>query len=156
MSTRGAVQSGDWMRVLSRQKWGDLLKRRSARFIDFALTMYEVLRRIEMRDSLAKSPSIVWAGYLFLPLLVLGESPGCRSRGIDQAPREPHPELLCSLGGHDGGVNTLLFASAGRLLVCGGDDGRIRVWDTQMRQQTVVIQAHVGPVRSICVTTDGK
>jgi WD40 repeat protein len=56
---------------------------------------------------------------------------------------------LDRLVGHDGPVNSLALADAGRLLLSASDDETIRVWDTRTWRTVAVLTGHQGHVREV-------
>ena len=58
------------------------------------------------------------------------------------------PTTLFTLHGHDKSVRAMIFSSDGSLLVSGGDDGTIRIWDTASGEQTGFIQTDSGNIQT--------
>ena len=58
---------------------------------------------------------------------------------------------------HHSWVKAVAFDRDGQLLVSGGEDGIIRVWDARHRRKHPlrVFNAHMGPVRSLAISPDG-
>lgn len=62
-----------------------------------------------------------------------------------------------NLRGHRGLVSTLLFHPEAErwLLLSGGDDGRVKVWDLMTKKCRATLESHVSVVRAISVSDDG-
>jgi hypothetical protein len=57
---------------------------------------------------------------------------------------------------HPGAVRTVAFTRAGRLLVTGGRDGGVRLWDPLTGKETATTRGHKGTVVAVAVAADGK
>lgn len=61
------------------------------------------------------------------------------------------------LSGHKGAVQTLSVTPDGQVLVTGGDDGTVRLWNVADGQASRAIEGqHSGPVLAVAVSPDGK
>ena len=58
--------------------------------------------------------------------------------------------------GHEGNVFALAFHPDGRLLVSGGADMTVRLWDVQRREVLKVLSDHEGSVGSLAFSGDGR
>ena len=58
--------------------------------------------------------------------------------------------------GHTGGVNSVVFSPDGEILVSGGDDNTIRVWNVHTGQLLHTLDEHTGSVNSVAFSPDGK
>lgn len=56
---------------------------------------------------------------------------------------------------HNAPVLAVALSSDGAALVSGQEDGMVRVWDTELREQRFAVQAHNAPVRSAAFQPDG-
>jgi WD40 repeat protein len=64
---------------------------------------------------------------------------------------------LPKLAGHaSGGVRRLLFTPDGKLLLSGGFDGAVRIWDMATHKELRHIRVEAGTVYSMALTSDGK
>jgi serine/threonine protein kinase len=54
------------------------------------------------------------------------------------------------------GVNDIAFASDGRHLVSGGEDGVVRVWDLQSEEVRRELKGHTGKILSVALSRDGE
>jgi WD40 repeat protein len=57
---------------------------------------------------------------------------------------------------HTGPVLALAFGPGSRLLVSGGWDGTVRLFDTAGQGERAVLRGHVGPVLAVAVSADGN
>lgn len=60
-----------------------------------------------------------------------------------------------SWAAHQGAVRTVRVHPGGRLLLSGGGDRMVRVWDLQTGEPQRVLQGHAGGVESIALSADG-
>jgi WD40 repeat protein len=57
---------------------------------------------------------------------------------------------------HTGGVNDVVMAADGRLLLSAGHDGMLKVWDVRASRSRAGPARHEGPVNDVAVTPDGR
>ena len=57
---------------------------------------------------------------------------------------------------HSGSVNSVAFSLDGRLLVSGGGDRTLRLWDVATASLIRVFSGHVGPVGAVAFSPDGR
>jgi serine/threonine protein kinase len=67
-------------------------------------------------------------------------------------PRTPAIEVKA----HDGGVQSLSLSSDGQLLLSGGLDQALRLWEARGLRETLWITENVGPVEQVALTPKGK
>jgi WD40 repeat protein len=60
------------------------------------------------------------------------------------------------LKGHTVAVDAVAFSPDGRLLVTGGKDNLLKLWDTKTRRELATLTGHTGHVRSVAFFPDGK
>jgi hypothetical protein len=63
---------------------------------------------------------------------------------------------LTQVSAHAGGVTSLAIGSAGRLIISGGMDETIKVWDAVRMCETRCISKDVGSVRQVCIAPGSK
>ena len=64
-------------------------------------------------------------------------------------------ELVLQVG-HVGAVNAIALNAEGRLLVSGGDDSTIKIWDVATGHVLRTLYGHEGPVFDVALTVDGR
>lgn len=64
--------------------------------------------------------------------------------------------LVATLDGHGSAVLSAAMAPAGNLLVSGGLDGTVRVWDPVAGQLLAILEGHTGPVHGVALTANGQ
>jgi WD40 repeat protein len=76
----------------------------------------------------------------------------------EQAPhlRPPGAAELARLTGHKGRVTGVACAEDGRLVLSGGADGTVRLWDTVKRRQVQELLSTPGEVRGVDLSSDGQ
>jgi len=81
------------------------------------------------------------------------------------APRSVAPARLASpsshtapaqVNAHSGGVQSLCLSADGQVLLSGGLDEAVRVWEARRLQQTRALTADVGPVNQVALVPSGK
>lgn len=71
---------------------------------------------------------------LLLSLEAYRVSPTWEARQSLWQALETNPALVTSLRGHQNGVNSVAFSADGQWIVSGGEDGSVRLWETQNYQ----------------------
>ncbi len=66
------------------------------------------------------------------------------------------PNLVLTLTGHTGAVDSVAFSADDKLIVSGGDDKSVRVWDSTSGASLAVLSAHQNPVFSVAFSADGS
>jgi len=97
-----------------------------------------------------------WGGQRFLSFMLMGGM-------LDRYPRlrigsleSGHGWLERSLRGHAGQVLVVAFSPNAHLLVTGGTDGMIQIWDAASGQSLRTLRGHTGAVKSLAFHPDGK
>ncbi|MEW4488784.1 protein kinase [Thalassoglobus sp. JC818] len=67
----------------------------------------------------------------------------------------PEPEFN-ALDGHSSSIHALCFSNDGELLISGGRDNSIKVWDTKSVSTIKTFRGHFGEVRAVDVSSDGR
>jgi serine/threonine protein kinase len=57
---------------------------------------------------------------------------------------------------HEGGVRALSLSADGQLLLSGGQDETLRVWEGERLREVKCIAGDVGPVEDVCLSPNGK
>jgi WD40 repeat protein len=70
--------------------------------------------------------------------------------------RLPTGDTLVMLGQHSGAVNCVAFARRAKIIVSGGDDNYVRLWDPDAGRETHALEGHEGLVCAVAVSADGK
>ena len=65
-------------------------------------------------------------------------------------------KLLRGLVGHQGAVQTMVFASRGDMLASGSSDGTVRLWKVADGEELRCFEGHQGAVRHVAFSEDGK
>jgi WD40 repeat protein/serine/threonine protein kinase len=60
------------------------------------------------------------------------------------------------LAGHDGPVRSIAFSNKGQLLLSGGDDNSLRIWDVDSGKLMNILRGHNRAVRSAAFSPDGE
>ena len=58
--------------------------------------------------------------------------------------------------GSFGPIEDLVFSGDGRLLVCGGDDGTVRIWNLVKGEKQATCIGHQTPVFAVAISSDGQ
>jgi WD40 repeat protein len=82
----------------------------------------------------------------------------CRSRRVEaelvdamvRSPALPGKSESVSRVAHDGAIRCVTVDVAGKLVVSGGSDGKVKLWNLATRELMAALSGHEGPVR-ICV-----
>jgi WD40 repeat protein len=59
-------------------------------------------------------------------------------------------------GRHEGTVESIALSPSGELLVSGGADGTLRLFDARSRRQLAVLRGHTNRVRQVAISPDGS
>jgi hypothetical protein len=70
--------------------------------------------------------------------------------------RRNPPQPFVGFDGHTGGVRCVEFSADGKLLLSGGTDNTVRVWDTATGKALKVLRGHAGQVRACHFAPDGE
>ncbi|MBN4055085.1 hypothetical protein JYT15_01100, partial [Acidimicrobium ferrooxidans] len=96
-----------------------------------------------MRDLLASSLLATLIG--LLTPVVMGQEPA----------KKPALQLQSTLAGHRGAVSAVVWSKDG-LIVTGGSDHTVRIWDAGTGKALHVLRGHTKAVTSVAITADGR
>ncbi len=65
-------------------------------------------------------------------------------------------KVVCTLTGHTGRVNRLVFGPEGKRLASAGEDRTVRVWDLTSGDAVLTLNDHRQRAQSVCFSRDGK
>ena len=102
-------------------------------------TCFRVVQFDSLPKALAYGNSIIAVGFNSGNIVALDATTGSQVA------------ILC---GHTEGTTCLVFSSDGKLLVSGGDDRTIRLWDMQTGGVIRAFNGHTKPIRSISISAD--
>ena len=60
------------------------------------------------------------------------------------------------IAGHTDGINSVAFSPDGKMLVGGGTDGEVRVWDAETGELTGLLAEHTNRVTTVSFSPDGR
>jgi hypothetical protein len=66
------------------------------------------------------------------------------------------PSLRLRTSGHPGGVNAVAFSPDSKLIVSGGADNTVRLWDANSGAMLAILNGHQNPVVQVFFSTDGS
>ncbi|KAG0274928.1 hypothetical protein BGZ96_004013 [Linnemannia gamsii] len=60
------------------------------------------------------------------------------------------------MSGHTGNVKSVVFSPCGKQIASAGDDGTVRLWDSETRESLFVLKGHTKPILSVKYSPDGR
>ena len=63
-------------------------------------------------------------------------------------------QVLRTLAGHKGGVNSVAFSPDGKRALTGSFDGTLRLWDLATGKTLLTLKGHTGGVRSVAQSVE--
>jgi serine/threonine protein kinase len=76
------------------------------------------------------------------------------ARPVGEPPSTHSP--VRQVSAHPGGVQALSLSADGRLLLSGGLDENLRLWDAGRLREALCVTGDVGPVEDVCMAPNGK
>jgi WD40 repeat protein len=71
-------------------------------------------------------------------------------------PDLPHPALVRTLAGHNGGIMTCAISSNKEFVVAASRESVLKMWDARTGAEKLALKGHVGVVRACAISPDGK
>jgi WD40 repeat protein/uncharacterized caspase-like protein len=94
---------------------------------------------------LTRSVAIIALG--FLPLIATTKA---------QDPKTDYDPKLIVETGHTSAISSVAFLPNGKILVSGGADNMVKLWDVGTGRELLTLRGHTGAVNSVAVSSDGK